>query len=255
MRALLSATAVGGALAVGACARFLTTRHDRWGATDAEVSVDLPSDALVPEPSAQNTRAITIEAPPHEVWPWLAQIGADRGGFYSYDFLENLFGLRIHSADHIVAEWQDVKVGDVVHATRSRTGGWYVVDVQPGQMLALQTADLVRGRPALRTDPHGWEFLWTFVLIDRGDGSTRLLVRERVAVASPLMRLLMTPVGPVSFLMTRRMMLGIKERSERARVRQASSAGFASRNAVTAVGKVGNNRSRPTRSSRPATSS
>lgn len=216
MKALLGSTVVGGALAGCAYARLLKPRHDRWGASDAEVAVDLSSDSLVPQPSAQNTRAITIEAPPHEVWPWLVQIGADRGGFYSYDFLENLFGLRIHSADHIVEEWQRLKVGDVVYATRSRTGGWYVADVRPERLLALQTADLRRRRPALRTDPGGWEFGWSFVLVDRGDGSTRLLVRERVAVGNPLMRLLMTPVGPVSFLMTRRMMLGIKERAERA---------------------------------------
>lgn len=214
MKALLGSAVVGGALAGCAYARLLKPRHDVWGATDAEVAVDMPSDPLVPQPSAQNTRAITIEAPPHEVWPWLAQIGADRGGFYSYDFLENLFGLRIHSADHIVDEWQQLEVGDVVYAARNRSGGWYVADVRPERMLALQAADLRRGRPALRTDPAGWEFLWTFVLVDRGDGSTRLLVRERVAVGKPLMRFLMTPVGPVSFVMTRKMMLGIKERAE-----------------------------------------
>lgn len=226
MKVLLGATVAAGVVAGGAYARLLKPRHDRWGATDAEVAVTLPSDALVPRPSAQNTRAITIEAPPHEVWPWLVQMGADRGGFYSYDVLENLFGLRIHSADHIVEAWQRLKVGDVIYATRSRTGGWYVADVRPERLLALQTADLRRKRPALRTDPGGWEFGWSFVLVDRGDGSTRLLVRERVAVGKPLMRLLMTPVGPVSFVMTRRMMLGIKERAESAhRSAQPSASG------------------------------
>lgn len=216
--AAVLAAAVASLAAGGAYARWLQPRHDRWGATDGEVAVALPGDELVPDPATQNTRAITIDAPPHEVWPWLAQIGADRAGFYSYDVLEDLFGLGIHSADHIVDEWQDLKEGDVVYASRRRTGGWYVVTVHPGSLLVLQTADLARGRPILRTDPGGWEYLWTFALIDRGDSSTRLLVRERVAFGNRLVRVLMTPAGPVSFLMTRRMLIGIKQRSERARL-------------------------------------
>lgn len=203
-----------GAVAGVASALYLQPRQARWGATDSEVAVALPGDDLVPEPADQNTRAITIDAPREAVWPWLVQIGADRGGFYSYDVLENLFGLRIHSADQVIDEWQDLHVGDVVYASRSRSGGWYVADLQPGCSLVLQTADLKRGRPARRTDPGGWEYSWAFVLVDRGDGSTRLLVRERVAVGSATVRRLMAPVGWVSFVMTRRMMLGIKARAE-----------------------------------------
>jgi hypothetical protein len=210
---LLRATLVGAVIG-GAYARWLQPRNERWGATDSEVAVPLPGDEFVADPATQNTRAITIDAPPESVWPWLAQIGADRGGFYSYDALENLFRLDIHSADHIVDEWQDLQVGDVVYATRGRGGGWYVADVRPGSILVLRAADLARARPTRRTDRGGWEFVWIFALLDRGDGTTRLLVRERMAVGSTLTRLLMTPLGPVSFLMTRRMMLGIKDRCE-----------------------------------------
>lgn len=226
------ARTLGGAVLAGAVAgtaylRWLAPRFERWGATDDEVAAPLPGDALVPEPAHQNTRALTIAAPPATVWPWLAQIGADRGGFYSYDLLEDLFGLGIHSADVVVERWQDLAVGDVVYATRHRTGGWYVAAVRPGSHLVLRTADLSRGRPVLRSDPGGWEFLWSFVLVDRGDGTTRLLVRERVAFGSALMRLLMTPAGTVSFLMTRRMMLGIRDRAERAQGRSPLASGTA----------------------------
>ncbi|MCE5289803.1 MAG: SRPBCC family protein [Nocardiaceae bacterium] len=191
-------------------------RHARagWGATEADARRELPGDGFVAEPATQTTRAITIDAPPEKIWPWIVQIGADRGGFYSYDWLENLFGLRIHTADHIVDQWQNLKVGDVVYAIRNRTGGWYVVDLWPEEALVLQVADLKAGRPTRRDDPAGWEFLWTFALRGLGDGRTRLLIRERVAFGKPIMSRLMAPVGWVSALMTRRMLLGIKRCAE-----------------------------------------
>lgn len=220
LRAALAVVAAG--LGYG---RWLQPRLERWGATDGEVAAVLPGDELVAEPASQNTRAITIAAPPEAVWPWLAQMGADRGGFYTYDVLENLFGLRIHSADEIVEEWQDLRVGDVVYAARNRSGGWYVVDLRPDRLLVLQTADLKQGRPVRRTDRAAWEFQWTFALIDRGNRTTRLLVRERVAFGTRRMRVLMAPAGPVSFVMTRRMMLGIKARAERSAAAYAGPPG------------------------------
>lgn len=77
------------------------------------------------------TRGITIDGTRAEVWPWLVQLGADRGGFYTHDWLENLSGLGIHSADGIVDQWQHLAVGDVVHADRRRSGGRYVVELHP----------------------------------------------------------------------------------------------------------------------------
>lgn len=211
----LAAAGVELGLVAGACyARWLKPRQDRWGATEEEVRAPLPGDELLPDPDAQNTRAITIDAPPGAVWPWLVQIGADKAGFYSYDWLEDAFGLGIHSADRVVEEWQRLEVGDIVYAARNRGGGWYVVDVRPGEALVLQMADLAQGRP-LRRGTAAWEFQWTFALRDLGDGRTRLLVRERVGFSTPTVRLLMAPAGPVSFVMTRRMLLGIKQRVER----------------------------------------
>jgi hypothetical protein len=210
---VLCATAIG--VASGAAyARWRRPRQNCCGATEIERAASLPGDELIPDATARNTRAISILAPPDAVWPWLAQMGADRGGFYSYDLLEDLFGLGIHSADVVVDAWQDVHVGDVVYADRRQGGGWYVDEVRPGVALVLQLADLRRGRPVRRTDPAGWEFVWAFVLIDRGDGSTRVLVRESVVFGRRVVRLLMAPVGLVISVMTHRMLLGIKERAE-----------------------------------------
>lgn len=195
--------------------------QERWGATDEELELVLPGDELVAEPAEQVTRAITIEAPPEQVWPWLVQIGADRGGFYSYDWLENLFGLGIHSADALVPEWQERAVGHLVHANAAGTGGWYVMESRPPEALVLATANVPESRPVRRDDPAGWEFLWTFALRPGHDGTTRLLARERVAFGRTRMRLLMAPVGVISFVMTRKMLYGIKERAEGPRRRLA----------------------------------
>src|SRR5689334_19364698 len=105
-----------GIAAVAGAACFLGFRRWqlRWGATDQEVRAALPGDELISAPDFTATRAITIEATSAQVWPWIAQLGQGRGGFYSYDNLENLAGCDIHSTDRIVPEWQDVKVGDAV---------------------------------------------------------------------------------------------------------------------------------------------
>lgn len=194
--------------------RWFTPWHQRWGATDEEIALALPGEEHVEHPAIQVTRAITIDAAREQVWPWIVQLGADRGGFYTYDWLENLFGLGIHSAEDIVDEWQDLEVGDVVHADRAGTGGWYVVELVPNEALVLQVGDLQAGRPLERDDQLKWAFLWTFAVRDTPDGRTRLLVRERVAFGSPITRVVMAPVGLVSFVMTRGMLLGIKSRVE-----------------------------------------
>ncbi|HET8718597.1 MAG TPA: hypothetical protein VFM50_12680 [Nocardioidaceae bacterium] len=204
----LSAAAVG-------YQKLLRPWQERWGARDDEVRAALVGDELVAEPASQSTRAITIEAPPERVWPWVVQLGADRAGFYSYDWLEDLFGLGIHSADRVVPDWQHRSVGELVAANASGSGGWYVAKMVPGQVLVLQLADVAHGRPARRDGRTRWEFVWIFALQDQGDGRTRLLVRERVGFGSTAVRLLMGPVGMVSFVMTQKMLRGIKARAER----------------------------------------
>lgn len=206
--------AAGAAALVGGYRWGVRPWHERWGATDAEVDADLPGDDLIEPPFDRVTRAITIDAPVEAVWPWIVQLGADRGGFYSHDALENLFGLGIHSAARIVPEWQDLAVGDVVAADARRSGGWYVVELRPREALVLQVADLRRGRPTRRDEGLGWEFQWTFAVRPLPGDRTRLLVGERTAFGRPWMRIVMAPVGLVSFVMTRRMLVGIKQRAE-----------------------------------------
>jgi|SRR6056297_672036 len=218
MTSVDTASVVGGAALLGAAVvayrGVVRPWHERWGATDDEVHVRLDGDEFVAEPAQQCTRAITIDASPAEVWPWVVQLGADRGGFYSYDWLENLVGLGIHSTDRIVPEWQDRAPGDLVLADARGRGGWYVMEVRPDELLVLKVADVAAGHPIRRDQPPRWEFLWTFALRDGPDGTTRLLVRERTAFDSKVTQLAMSPVGFISFVMSRKMMQGIKDRAE-----------------------------------------
>lgn len=214
-RRWVSAVALVAAAAVG-YREIVRPWHESWGATREEVDTVLPGDQHLAEPASQSTRGITINVPPEQVWPWVVQLGADRGGFYSYDWLENLFHLGIHSAHQVVADWQQRAVGDLVYANAAGTGGWYVVEAVPNSVLALKMGDVAAGRPTRRDEQLRWEFLWTFALTDLGDGKTRLLVRERTAFGSTAARMLMAPVGFVSFLMTQKMMRGIKARAESA---------------------------------------
>jgi hypothetical protein len=199
-RKLFAAMAVAGGLA-SVYARWIRPWHERWGAASDEITLTLPGDGLLAEPATQVTRAITIDATPQEVWPWIVQLGADRGGFYTYQWLENLFGLGIRNADGIVDHWQDLEIGDVVY-------------LRPHESLTLQVADLGAGRPLRRDEKLRWEFQWTFALRDAPGGGTRLLVRERVAFERAITRALMAPIGLVSFVMTRGMLLGIRSRAE-----------------------------------------
>src|SRR6266568_6707448 len=108
--------AAGAAVICGAAASILVARPRQlgWGATDEEAGATLAGDDLIPGPDLVATRAITIHALADRIWPWIAQLGQGRGGFYSYDVLENLVGCAIRSADRVVPEWQDVKVEDLV---------------------------------------------------------------------------------------------------------------------------------------------
>lgn len=185
----------------------------RWGATTAEVTGAVPGDDLLPGADLVSTRAITIGARAEDVWGWIAQLGQGRGGFYSYDGLENLVGCNIHSSGTIVPAWQDVAVGDAVHLHPEVA--LTVVRVEPGRSLVLQGAVPVGGADSAAPPPY--DFTWAFTLLDGpegSDGSTRLVVRERYAYLRRSAALIVEPVSAVSWFMSRRMLRGIKERAE-----------------------------------------
>ena len=180
----------------------------RFGAAPEEEHGTLPGDDLVPDADLVATRAITIDAPPAAVWPWIAQIGQGRGGFYSYDVLENLAGCEIHSSDHVVSAWQDVAVGDMVRLHPQL--GLPVAVVTPHEALVLHGA-----APVDDDGPVPFDFVWAFALRSLPGGRTRLVVRERYAYRTSWAGRMVEPVSWLSFLMTERMLRGIRDRAER----------------------------------------
>jgi hypothetical protein len=179
----------------------------RWGTTDKESEEQLPGDDLIENADITATRAITIRASADQVWPWIAQLGQGRGGFYSYDFLENLVGCDIHSADRIVPEWQDVEVGDEVRFAPAV--GLAVASLEQGRSLVL------RGGVPIGNTPAPYDSTWAFVVRDEPSKKTRLLVRERYAYTRPWARLIVEPTEVLSFVMSQKMLRGIKDRAER----------------------------------------
>ena len=181
--------------------------HLRWGATDAEVSADLPGDDLLPDADLVATRVISIAAEPAAVWPWLVQMGQGRGGLYSYDLLENLVArCDIHSVCRIEPDWQDTAVGDEVrlHPEVALT----VAVLAPGDALVL------RGGVPMGDKPAPYDFTWAFVVRPAPDGSTRLVVRERYVYTQPWSWALVEVIEAVSFVMTQKMLRGIRVRAE-----------------------------------------
>ncbi len=205
------AAAAAAAVIGGAAAAYLLVVRPwqlRWGATDEERDATLDGDDLIANPDLMAIRAITVHAAAAQVWPWIAQLGQGRGGFYSYDALENLVGCDLHSADRIVPQWQDLKVGDQVKLHPEV--GLGVTVVEQGRALVL------RGGVPMGAAPPPYDFTWAFVVRERPDGTTRLLVRERYAYTRRWAPFLVEPVAVVAFVMSQRMLRGIRDRAERA---------------------------------------
>jgi hypothetical protein len=164
-----------------------------WGATSAEATRALPGDELVPEPRIQITHAVTIAAPVERAWPWLAQIGQDRGGFYSYEWLENLAGCEMRNADRVHPEWQQRQVGERV-PLHPAGPGLVVTIFEPGHVIGLE----------------GWG---VFLVEPAGPAATRLIARGRIPGGLSFIgyeALLDIP----HFVMQRKMLLEIKARVE-----------------------------------------
>ncbi len=179
-------------------------RFGQWGgATSEELARQMPGDALIPNPTDVGMMAVTVDASPEDIWPWLVQIGYQRGGLYSYDWLDRLFGfLDRPSATRILPEFQQLAVGDRI-PWDARGTELTVGVVEPLRALAL----------SLQT--RGFVWVWQFGLYPVDDQRTRLVSRGTEHVpSSPLWWLFMRISEPAAFIMTRRFMLGVKQRAE-----------------------------------------
>jgi hypothetical protein len=169
-----------------------------WGATGDEATSRLPGDELLEAADGVSTRAITVDAPAASVWPWLAQMGpSPRGGAYTYDWIENLVGLDMHSVDTVLPEFQHPQVGDTIALGANR------------MRLERVEAEYVL---AWRSEDGNW--VWTFVLGER-DTATRLISRNRFRLPTLAARIGMLPMEPGSLIMERKMLREIKGRAER----------------------------------------
>ena len=197
--------------AVASAGLFAARQYFRnWGTTKEECETPLPGDELVAQPAVQTTEGVWIEAPAAEVWPWLVQMGQDRGGLYSYEKLENLAGLRHRNADRIHPEWQNLAVGDVIRVVPR---GW--MGLSDG--VALPVSQLIEGESiVLRLQPPDVpvDGVWSFHVVARWEDRCRLLVRTRLRMRVPGEAVGAEAIGPAMSLMTRGMLLGIKKRVE-----------------------------------------
>ena len=169
-----------------------------WGATAEEADERLPGDELLEDADGVATRAITIEAPPSAVWPWIAQMGpSPRGGAYTYDWIENLLGLNMHSTDRVLPQFQHPEIGEGFGFGANR-----------------MTYAIVESEHALTVRSADGNWVWSFILDER-DGQTRLISRNRFRLPKLKDKIGMIPMEPGSLVMERKMLLGIKERAER----------------------------------------
>ncbi|MDR1442518.1 MAG: hypothetical protein LBJ02_09070 [Bifidobacteriaceae bacterium] len=190
-----AALAAAGAIATG------SRLHRRWGATGEEQAAPLPGDELVQNPAFSSTRAITIQAPPSAVWPWLVQVGMGRAGWYSYDsWAAKVSSAPTSSASTVIADLQDLKNGDVIDLIDSVV--FRVHDIRPERALVLAGEYQVPLQP--------WRKSWAFVLEPVEGGATRLLVRERSAWERRWVGAVTATTNWLWFFATRRMLKNLK---------------------------------------------
>ena len=178
-------------------ARVLRGRVLTWGATENEARCRLPGDELLEAADGVATRAIAIRAPASAVWPWLVQMGpSPRGGAYTYDWIENLLGLKMHSAGRVLPEFQHPALGDAIGYGTNR--------------MRVELIDPERAF-AWRSEDGNW--VWSFVLREE-QSVTRLISRNRFRLPTLVARVGMQFMEPASLVMERKMLLGIKQRAE-----------------------------------------
>ncbi len=185
-----------------------------WGANGFEQVMPLPGDDIVADAGTQETRAITVHAPADSVWPWVAQLGQDRGGFYSYDLLENLVGCEMPTVDVLRPDKQTWAVGDklwMYPSTKAGGVGYATLRVYvPGRVLAFGTH--AAGTPLTAPEDGSW----SFALESLTDSTTRILVRGRGAAGRSLLGAAFdrSIFEPMHFAMEKRMLIGIRRLAE-----------------------------------------
>ncbi len=179
---------------------LLTPWMDRWGTTDEEIAMLLPGDELVAEPASFVNRAITIQASPEQIYPWLVQIGAGKGGWYSYSWLEGVIQCPITNADRIHPEWQDLKIGDPVEmCPNGMPPAYKVAQIHPNHAIVMG-----------HKENGAWVDLWQFVILSQADGSSRLILRTRTMMVGGIW----TVIHPGVFVMEYGLLHGIQARAE-----------------------------------------
>jgi hypothetical protein len=180
---------------------LLTPWMDRWGATDEEIVASFPGDELVPEPASFVNRAITINTTPDYIYPWIVQLDATKGGWYSYTWLESLLNCPMVNADRIHPEWQNLQVGDDVKmcAGEFAPPPYIVAQLYPNQAIVMG-----------HQEDGEWVDLYQFVIVPHTDGTSRLILRTRTMMVGGIW----TIFHPGAFIMERGMLYGIKERAE-----------------------------------------
>jgi hypothetical protein len=210
------------ALSAGVYTLAVRPRMLRWGASDEEVQGPYPGTDLIPGGQRGATMAVTIDAPPSQVWPWLMQMGCDRGGWYSWDRLDNA---GVPSAERIHPEWQALAVGDHLASTPSGRAWFEVAALDPERFLGLQAPINLRdGRPF---DPAGprprfyFDGLWGFQLTELPEGRTRLVVSGYASARPRLLQLIADLLfwEPAHWVMQRRQFANLKRRAERQSLR------------------------------------
>ena len=200
---------------------WVRPRLMRWGATDEEVAAPYPGEALVPDGKRAATMAVTIEASPEQVWPWLVQMGWDRGGWYSWDLLDNAGRM---SARHVHPEWQDLAVGDQLRFWAPGGGpmdAYAVAVLEPNRFLGLHGLSDLRGRvldPQQQRPTAYMEGLWGFLLKELPGGRTRLVIGGYQAFRPRWMERFVFSwlYIPVVWIMQARMLAVMKRNIERA---------------------------------------
>ena len=174
----------------------------RWGATSSDLTRVMAGDGLIAHPTYSGTMAVIVSARPEHIWPWLVQMGYQRGGLYSHDWLDRLFGyLDRPSADRILPEFQHLAVGDEIPLGRGPS--WPVAAIEPDHALVLDMRNM-----------GGIDWVWQFGLYAVEGRGTQLVSRSRVRARTVWARLLTFAIEPAGFVMTRRMLLGLKQRAE-----------------------------------------